>query len=623
MKKQLLLLCAIMIAACSYGQSLLKKDNLERAPFKVPFKANKANITPEDGQFWWGYMSETDLSTTNGIGTGATNIPFLAAIYVPANHDVIGRGKIKAVRVYVQSGLGKTMKDVSVWISANKPATLAAADYVQSVASLSDGANDIVLDTPFDINGQAFYVGYAITSSNAYPIMCCGNESTPNTLLISAPGRMEWIDAYNEGYDFGKLALQILIEGADLPSYSVSPADFGTVCVEKNATTTLPVTITNTGKETVTSISYTITTGSNTTEEKTISTTPIPSFAQGTANIELAADAETKKFDKTLTITKVNGEANGAAKNTAQGTLITVTEKPQSVPVIEEFTGTWCGWCPVGFAGMQYVHDTYGDQVVLIAVHYNDPMQTSDYTSILNRVDGFPSSFVNRTVDLYPHPLNFQSYIPVALAHTTLGTIAVNAEWDNEDMSAIKIDTQTKFVYSDDNGKYSIALVLVEDGMKGSGSTWAQTNNLSNNSDYSDIKFWYEAPARVTGLEFDHVAVGAWNIANGFDNSVNTSIVADEIQDYSYTADITSKTVIQDKTKLKVVALLIDKSDGSIINAAQTTIDDYTTGINDASSDNAVETARYNINGHKINAPQHGVNIIRMSDGTVKKVVIK
>jgi hypothetical protein len=119
------------------------------------------------------------------------------------------------------------------------------------------------------------------------------------------------------------------------------------------------------------------------------------------------------------------------------------------------------------------------------------------------------------------------------------------------------------------------------------------------------------------------VAVGAWNIANGLANSVSATIVADEIQDYSYTADITSKTVIQDKTKLKVVALLIDKSDGSIINAAQTTIDDYTTGINDASSDNAVETARYNINGHKINAPQHGVNIIRMSDGTVKKVVIK
>ncbi|MBR3399520.1 MAG: hypothetical protein IKH08_07055, partial [Prevotella sp.] len=235
----------------------------------------------------------------------------------------------------------------------------------------------------------------------------------------------------------------------------------------------------------------------------------------------------------------------------------------------------------------------------------------------------FPSSFINRTMDLYPHPYNFQIYMPQVLASTTLGGISVQAAWNSEDMKAIKIDTQTKFVYSEDNGNYGIAFVLVEDGLKGTGSSWSQNNYLSGNSDYMDFKFWYESPSRVTGLEFDHVAVGAWNIANGFANSVNTTIVADEIQDYSYTADISSKSVIQDKTKLKVVALLIDKSNGSIINAAQTTIDDYTTGINDANIDNVVETARYNLNGHKINAPQHGVNIIRMSDGSVKKVVIK
>ena len=623
MKKHFLLLFAIMMAVCSYGQTWMKKGNLERVPSKATFTVNKATITPEEGQVWWGYMSETDLSTTNGIGIGSANIPFLAAIYVPANHDIIGSGKVKAVRVYVQDGLGKTMKNVSVWISANKPATLAAADYVQSVASLTDGANDIALDTPFDINGQAFYIGYAVTSSNAYPIMCCGNESAPNTLLLSAPGRMGWIDAYNEGYDFGKLAFQILVDGVSLPSYNVSVEDFGTAYVVKGGTTTIPVTISNNGEETVNSISYIITTGSNTTEEKTISVSGLQSLAKGKVDIEFAADADTKKLDKTLTITKVNGEANESANNTAHGALITMTEVLPNVPVVEEFTGTWCGWCPVGFEGLQYIHDTYGEQVVLIAVHNDDPMAISDYNSIVNRVDGFPSSFINRTMDLYPHPYNFQIYMPEVLASTTLGGISVQAAWNSEDMKTIKIDTQTKFVYTHDNGNYGIAFVLVEDGLKGTGSSWAQANNLSGNSDYRDFKFWYESPSRVTGLEFDHVAVGAWNIANGFANSVNTTIVADEIQDYSYTADISSKSVIQDKTKLKVVALLIDKSNGSIINAAQTTIDDYTTGINDANVDNVVETARYNLNGHKINAPQHGVNIIRMSDGSVKKVVVK
>ena len=37
----------------------------------------------------------------------------------------------------------------------------------------------------------------------------------------------------------------------------------------------------------------------------------------------------------------------------------------------------------------------------------------------------------------------------------------------------------------------------------------------------------------------------------------------------------------------------------------------------------AVEVARYNLKGHRINSPQPGLNIIRMSDGTVCKVFVK
>ncbi len=38
--------------------------------------------------------------------------------------------------------------------------------------------------------------------------------------------------------------------------------------------------------------------------------------------------------------------------------------------------------------------------------------------------------------------------------------------------------------------------------------------------------------------------------------------------------------------------------------------------------DNAFEVERYNINGVKLSAPQVGVNIVKMSDGSVKKVVV-
>lgn len=48
------------------------------------------------------------------------------------------------------------------------------------------------------------------------------------------------------------------------------------------------------------------------------------------------------------------------------------------------------------------------------------------------------------------------------------------------------------------------------------------------------------------------------------------------------------------------------------------------TGISNVESDaSVVEVARYTVDGKRIGAPQKGINIIRMSDGTTRKVVVK
>jgi hypothetical protein len=621
MKKQFLLLFAMMMAMCSYGQ-VWKRATLERAPFKAPLMTNRAPITPGEGQIWWGYMSESDLGTSDGIGIGQSNVPFLAGICIPANHELIGGSTIKAVRVYVREGLANTMKDVSVWVSKTLPASLDAADYVQSVSSLADGANDIELTTPFAVDNQAFYIGYAVTSSNNYPIMCCGTEDVPNAFLICAPGNMDWDDLY--GYGFGKLAFQIFADGVSLADNSATPFDFGTAYVLKGETTSVPVKITNNGKNDITSISYTITTGSSTTEEATVTVDNLPFNSSAEVSIPFAADDEAKKYIKTVTITKVNGEANEATHYSAQGAVITITEKPVPVPVVEEFTGTWCGWCVYGFTGMEKTHETFGDKVVLIAAHNSDPMEITDYNPIMSRVSGFPSSFINRVIDAYPSASTLNYYLNAILESITIADIQASAMWTSDDKTEISIDTKTKFVYSDDNGQFGIAYVLIEDGMSGTGSNWAQANYLSGGSGDPDMEFWYNSGSKVSGLEFNHVAVGAWDIEHGVIGSVNSTINAGEVQNYNFKADITSKSVIQDKSKLKVATLLIDQSTGTIVNAAQATILDYdpssVSGIRNATT---TEAARYTLDGRQVTAPQHGLNIIRLSDGTVKKIMVK
>ena len=54
-------------------------------------------------------------------------------------------------------------------------------------------------------------------------------------------------------------------------------------------------------------------------------------------------------------------------------------------------------------------------------------------------------------------------------------------------------------------------------------------------------------------------------------------------------------------------------------------VGDVVSGINSVTveDENKQEVARYNLNGQRIDAPQQGINIIKYSDGTIKKVYVK
>lgn len=629
MKKQLLIMIAMMMAVCSYGQAWKMAPGEVAPKSSAPVKMLKRAITPTGNQFWWGYFTAdkaSDLPYAGSMGYGsATAID--AAIYIPANHGVVGTGTLKALRFWLGDDISKINSDITVWISRNLPTKITSADYTQVIA-LSDVVsreNDVELATPYKVNNAGFYVGYSFSiSAKSYPVMSYGNENVPNTFFYRVTGS-DWMDFPAMNYGYGILALQMLVEGVTLPPYNVSVSNFETGYAVKGDKANIPVTITNEGQENVTSVSFTIATGSDVTAEQTVDVDNLPSFASGTVLIPFDADAQPMKFDKTLTITKVNGQPNTSTSNVATGALITITEKTVSVPVVEEFTGTWCGYCVYGITGLEAVHAKYGDKVVIIAAHNGDPMEISDYNPIMQKVGSFPSSFINRIDAVYPSLENLLYILPERLNNLTIGTIKANAQWTSEAKTEISIDTQTKFVYSDDKGKYGIAYVLVADGLTGTGSNWSQANYLSGGSGDPTMQFWYDSPSKVSGLEFNHVAVGAWGIAKGVNNSVNSPIVADEVQNYNYKADITSKSVIQDKSKLSVVALLIDKSTGNIINASKTAIEDYNPSaitIVGANAD-ATVVSRYALDGRQLSAVQKGLNIVKLSDGRTVKVLVK
>lgn len=625
MKRLFLLSFAMLMAVCSFAQEW-KSPATQKAPgHHTPAMAGKASIQLAEGQFWWGYLADSDVRgmETDGYLGYSKACTIDAAIHVPENHAIVGNGQLKAVRFWLGSDISAISSDLRIWISSTLPSgNTSTATFTMTVpkASLKSGLNEIELTRSFNVDNQGFYVGYSFSiSRKAYPVLG-GGEDTPDAFFYRYTGQ-SWIDFY--GYDYGKLALQLLVDGVTLSENSAAVSDFGTSYVEKGNTVNVPVRILNAGKSPVRSIGYTITTNGVATDEATVSLNGLAFNNSTYVNIPFAADADTRNYDKLLTITKVNGAENANTANTASGSLITVTEKPVAMPVVEEFTGTWCGYCPVGIVGMQHAHNTFGDKVALIAVHNDDPMEITDYNAIMNQVSSFPSSFIDRQIDAYPSAYYLNYYLSRELNRTTVASMELEAQWQDESQNAINIDTKTKFVYSDDNGQYGIAHVLVEDGMKGTTSSWAQSNYFTGESGDESMQFWYSAASKVTGLEFDHVAVAAWNIGRGADGSVSTTIEAGEVQDHHFEADIANRTIIQDKSKLSVIALLIDRTNGTIVNAAKARIMDHVTGITSAGTTQNKPESYYTVDGKRLAAPQRGLNIVRMSDKTVRKAIVK
>ena len=604
MKKQLLMFTALLLLAAGVQARI---------------------ITPAKNQVWWGYFSENDFSTADlTIGTGKA-MTLMAAIYVPANHEQLGNANIIAARVYLASNVVSTLSGLKIWVSKTLPQKASDADVVLStLGTLTAGANDFKLRSPYAVNNEGFYIGYSVKSTTGYFIRS-GGKDAPNAFLVGNPEEgMAWTDLNGNG--LGKLAFQILVQDGNFQDNCVTVDDFEQNVVVQGQQVNVPIKITNQGANDVSSISYTIgTDGGSTTEEKTVSVGPLALNDFTTLNIPFASDEQARKLQKTFTVTQVNGNPNTAKKSSGQGFLISVKKKQSVTPVIEEFTGTWCGWCPRGIVGMDKVHEAYGDQVVQIAAHSGDIMAISEYQPVINTyTEGYPNSITDRRYVADPSYSTLVATLNKAFARVAQGSIDLQAEWSSNFKTKVVFNTTTRFSYNDDDGQYGIAYLLVEDGLTGTGSNWSQTNYYSGQTVGGDMTWWCQAASTVTGITYNHVVVAGWEALNGVNGSVNPTIVADEEQEYSYSASISGKSLIQDKTKLKAVVLLIDRATGMIVNAAQSAIADFGTAVSTVQgAEKNAQRDVYDLSGRKLSVSQKGINIIRMNDGTVKKVLMK
>ena len=79
--------------------------------------------------------------------------------------------------------------------------------------------------------------------------------------------------------------------------------------------------------------------------------------------------------------------------------------------------------------------------------------------------------------------------------------------------------------------------------------------------------------------------------------------------------------MIQDIDRLSVVAILINRNNGRVVNAAQTTIAEYVAGIENLQGEDTQILEHYTIDGKRTNGFVKGLNILKLSNGKVVKVL--
>lgn len=256
----------------------------------------------------------------------------------------------------------------------------------------------------------------------------------------------------------------------------------------------------------------------------------------------------------------------------------TSTFNPVHNPIFEEGTGTWCGWCPRGAVYMDSIAGVHPD-AVLIAVHNADPMTVTAYDDGVGLlIDGYPSVLVDRKVSIDPDEIftNYDSHkADFGVGEITLGqpTISGNTLTLKAD---VKMAVNTKPNYD-----YRLALVVAENDVHGTGSTWNQANYYSGAAAPSLVGAGFnwdnEAnPVAATKMYYDFVAKDITGGFNGVAGSLPATMTAGST--YSYTFNWTIPAGMA-TWKSRANVLLISALSGEAQNGKWVGL--VPTGVND------------------------------------------
>lgn len=483
---------------------------------------------------------------------GASNASYTAhTTFSPARLAPYVGARITAIKV----GIGTAATGVTA--SIRHHATDRTALRSQSMGDLRAGWSEVTLDEPYTITADD---SLTISYSGTFPIGGgVGLSLTPapqgcSRLYNNATKKWEEIS--------GSVCIQAIVEGDDLPATDLALNMMADVIVPELQETAIfkPVVI---GSGTKTVQSYTLRYGieGNEMQEQTFSTSLTNGQADSCSLAVWVPGPGT--YPVIAMLTEVNGAPDACAKNDTVRALLRVHDTGFEQRVVcEEYTGTWCGYCPRGIVGIETVRAAHPDRFIVVSAHGRDDLTMADdvpnYSDFIARqTKGAPSCEINRCEQIDPSATNLtKAFDKYAAMECTVG-VKVSATLDS-DHKTIHATAQIAKDVECKDAQFDVSFVVTESGITG----YKQKNYYAGGS-YGVMGGWEKKSSNTSDVVFNDVA----RAINSFYGSSVTFDEMEASQYYPYSEDVDlTKANIICYDSLQVIALVMNN--GQILNAA-------------------------------------------------------
>lgn len=261
-----------------------------------------------------------------------------------------------------------------------------------------------------------------------------------------------------------------------------------------NTNNSIVATFQNNGYTPISSVTLNYKAGNNSvvSETQNLSTTlNYLGIQQFTVSVPLIATVPSYN-DLKVWVSNINGQADQLNSNdTVVGSITIASSVPSKNILMEEFTGTYFGWCPDGQTKLFDIDTALAASNVIVAsIHDNDNM-TMPSGIILSAINsnGFPSAMIDRFYfpsygKIALDRLNWSNYLTQRQSMVVPATISITAVSYNSITRQINATVSSTFV-GDIKGDYRLNLYVKENNVYGpindvTDNDWNQHSYLYN-----------------------------------------------------------------------------------------------------------------------------------------------